>query len=532
MGRPSRITVAARRNARSRASRLAASPSEKSTADSVAKSSERDAGTTQSTRATTRVWPDDVIDRRVATSSPTLFSGFCAGCACALEVGSGKCVGSTAGACAARLAAASRVDAEKRAGPYIANVELTRTPHQAERLITLRVFYPNERSERSERCRDVAACDVLMSGGQSRASARCRAWFNGVSYERRFELIRDAIVRYLGPFVGVIPDVDVFVRVARNRKTDFLVLGHDESVRRKPMIPYLLVWKDDDAETVMDGELVERLDAAAAGTSFWSRDKNASRVGEVESPRALRSARTLPPAPTIAYELFAGTGEIAVQMAETFPSLRRVYAFEIDGCVVCDAARRHPRVEVVTCDLRTMRYLNVPRGAFVWCSPPCTKYSPQKRSHYTRMGLGFKERSLFDADTYVETCLDFVRASRATNWIIENPLGELRQRSHIWNTIRHVRLTTSYCKYGFVWRKWTDFFASPAVGGTLVANGGLREKCTPVASPCRRVRSGKHPERAAGRPARELARVPPALVGRILRAGVAPACGVAYGSAR
>lgn len=500
--------------------------------DCVEKGSEREAAANQSTGAARRGWPDDVVDERATRASPTLFGDFCAGCACALEAGSGKCAGASSGACDARRAAARRAAAGERAGPYIANVALTRTPHQAERMITLRVFYPNERSERTERCRHVAACDILLRGGKPRAPVRCRAWLRGVGYERRFELVRDAIVRYLGPFVGVIPDVDVFVRVARNAQTEFLVLAHDESVRSKPMIPYLVVWKDDDVETVMDGELVERLDAAAAGESFWSRKKKDPRVGEIESPRALRSAGTLPPAPTIGYELFAGTGEIAVKMAEIFPSLRCVYAFEIAGCVVCDAARRHPRVAVVTCDVRKMRYLNIPRGALVWCSPPCTKYSPQKRSHYSRMGPKFKELSLFDADTYVATCLDFVRASRSTNWVIENPLGELRNRSHIWSGIHHVRFTTSYCKYGFKYRKWTDLFVSPAVGEALRAAGGLRPKCTPVASPCPHIRSGKHPERASGRPARELARVPMALVGRILRAGVATACGVAYGSTR
>jgi hypothetical protein len=148
------------------------------------------------------------------------------------------------------------------------------------------------------------------------------------------------------------------------------------------------------------------------------------------------------------------------------------------------------------------------------------------------MGLEFKEWSLRDADTYVSMCVDFIRSARAENWIIENPLGELRQRNHIWSEIRHIRVSTSYCHYGCKYRKWTDLFLSPALGEALAANGGLRTKCTPVASPCRHAKNGKHPERAAGRAARELARVPMVLVGRILRAGVAPACGVAYGSTR
>lgn len=536
MGRPSRATVTARENARVRGALLVAESLRgltQSADDAAVKRSARGgeamtATTKLSTRATPRGCFGEGFDGREKTALPALSADFCAGCACTLEAGSGRCVGAAMGKCDARRAAACR-DGTGKAESYVANVTVVRTPHQAERLITLRVFYPNARAQDSERCRDVSAYDLLTRRDDLLASGRCRAWFRDVAYERRFEIVRDAIVRYVGPFFGVNPDVDVFVRVAQNPETEFLVVGHDASVYKKPLIPYLLVWKCDDAETVMDGELVERLDAAAAGESFWSKSGLESNL---ESPRALRSARTLPPAPTVAYELFAGTGEIAVKTADTFPSLRRVYAFEIDGCVVCDAARRHPRVEVVECDLRTMRYLQIPQGALVWCSPPCTNYSPQKRSHYSKMGLEFKEWSLRDADTYVSMCVDFIRSARAENWIIENPLGELRQRNHIWSEIRHIRVSTSYCHYGCKYRKWTDLFLSPALGEALAANGGLRTKCTPVASPCRHAKNGKHPERAAGRAARELARVPMALVGRILRAGVAPACGVAYGSTR
>ena len=68
-----------------------------------------------------------------------------------------------------------------------------------------------------------------------------------------------------------------------------------------------------------------------------------------------------------AYELFAGTGEVAVKIANTFPWLKEVYAFEIDARIVCKAARDNARVIVVKYDLRTLRYLHIPRGAFVWC---------------------------------------------------------------------------------------------------------------------------------------------------------------------
>jgi len=172
----------------------------------------------------------------------------------------------------------------------------------------------------------------------------------------------------------------------------------------------------------------------------------------------------------------------------------------------------------------------------VWCSPPCTMYSPQKRSHYAILGPEYKARALLDADTYVAMCLDFVRAARATSWVIENPFGELRLRDDLWRGIDHVVRTTSYCKYGAKYRKVTDFFMSVELGDILDRNGGLRAKCTPCASPCVHLRNAagtcQHPERAAGRSARELARVPTALVGRILRAGVSNVLSIEHGVTR
>ena len=352
-----------------------------------------------------------------------------------------------------------------------------------------------------------------------------------MSHTSRFELARSAIARYL------VAD-SAFTYAARNLRTDFLVTGVDTSLTMKPMIPYLLSWKDGDTESCMDGELIERLDAAEAGRDFFAsgrkRKWTSSTLMSSEKP-LLRSADVLTSAPTIAYELFAGTGEVAVKIANTFPWLKQVYAFEIDSRLVCKAARDHPRVVVVKCDLRTLRYLHIPRGAFVWCSPPCTMYSPQKRSHYAILGPEYKARALLDADTYVAMCLDFVRAARATCWVIENPFGELRLRGDLWRGIDHVVRTTSYCKYGELYRKDTDFFMSVELGDILDRNGGLRAKCTPCASPCVHLRNAdtcQHPERAAGRSARELARVPTALVGRILRAGVSNVLSIEHGVSR
>jgi hypothetical protein len=157
-----------------------------------------------------------------------------------------------------------------------------------------------------------------------------------MSHTSRFELARSAIARYL------VAD-SAFTYAARNLRTDFLVTGVDTSLTMKPMIPYLLSWKDGDTESCMDGELIERLDAAEAGRDFFAsgrkRKWTSSTLMSSEKP-LLRSADVLTSAPTIAYELFAGTGEVAVKIANTFPWLKQVYAFEIDSRLVCKAA--HP----------------------------------------------------------------------------------------------------------------------------------------------------------------------------------------------
>ena len=100
-------------------------------------------------------------------------------------------------------ARARRAAAGEHAGPYIANVALTRTPHQAERMITLRVFYRNERSERTERCRHVAACDILLRGGKPRAPGNrnaVRVAFGGNASARADDRVR--VIRWNGRDCG------------------------------------------------------------------------------------------------------------------------------------------------------------------------------------------------------------------------------------------------------------------------------------------------------------------------------------------
>jgi len=476
------------------------------------------------------------VTHAASTSSHCAQEDACAstgmGCRCRINARTGACDASNAYRCPERSAAFERAKAGEgnshRSGQaYVAGAFLSRTPHQAERLLTLRVFYPCPRRHGVERVRDVFAVDFLSRQSRlANSKVRCRAMHARTSYKSRFELVRSATARYL-------VDGGAFAYAARNPNTNFLVTGVDTSLTMKPLIPYMVSWKDGDTESCMDGELIERLDAAEAGRDFFNTTRK--RKWTLEKPRILRSADALTNAPTTAYELFAGTGEVAVKIANTFPWLKEVYAFEIDARIVCKAARDHARVIIVKCDLRTLRYLHIPRGAFVWCSPPCTMYSPQKRSHYSRLGAEYKTRALLDADTYVAMCLDFVRAARATSWVIENPFGELRLRDDLWRGIDHVVRTTSYCKYGARYRKVTDFFMSVELGDILDRNGGLRAKCTPCVSPCVHLRSAdtcQHPERAAGRSARELARVPTALVGRILRAGVSNVLSIEHGVSR
>ncbi len=416
-------------------------------------------------------------------------------------------------------------------------VEVRSTPHEAETTLELAMIYIHPRSRREVRCM-VKLHDFIHGKTTPRVLVH-----ETKSARQRFDYARKNVIRFAPPAT---PDWrnatnEIFFAFARETKATcgFLVTSYDASICVYPLVPYRLVWRADpmDDEDIMHGELAElerrcrdKSRARARDRARKSPERRQQRgVFEVPSTRA--SAPLPKDAPAAAYELFGGVGEISVQIANRFPSLRRIYMFEWRGRIVCDAARRHPRVTVVVTDIRTMNYVFVPPGAFVWASPPCEGYSPQRRSEFAKKGTEFAKSVLELADTYVRVTLDFIRAAAALCWVLENPSAELRNRLAIWKHVHYDRFTVTYCKYGFDYRKRTDLFVSRELGAILRVNGGgFKAPCSPKASPCDLIKcGGNHPRVAAGLPAWMLGRVPKSLVNDILDRGVAPYLAATYG---
>ena len=121
-------------------------------------------------------------------------------CRCRIDARTGACDASRQYRCPERSAAFERAKAAggRKGQAYVAGAFLSRTPHQAERLLTLRVFYPCRRGRGVERVRDVFAVDFLSRQSRlANSKVRCRAMHARTSYKSRFELVRSATARYL-----------------------------------------------------------------------------------------------------------------------------------------------------------------------------------------------------------------------------------------------------------------------------------------------------------------------------------------------
>ena len=87
---------------------------------------------------------------------------------------------------------------------------------------------------------------------------------------------------------------------------------------------------------------------------------------------------------------------------------------------------------------------------FVWASPPCTEYNIAKT-----VGV----RNLPLADRTVKAVLNIIDFLQPRHWIIENPVGLLRLRPFMQN-LDGNRVTTTYCHFGFPYRKATDLWTN------------------------------------------------------------------------
>lgn len=127
--------------------------------------------------------------------------------------------------------------------------------------------------------------------------------------------------------------------------------------------------------------------------------------------------------------------------------------------------RKFPNAEVYTldsdakskpsivADVRIWSYLKCfPPGFFdiIWASPPCTDYSPAKTT---------APRDIESADAMVKACLKIIELAKPTVWILENPHTTLYTRDFM-QPYEHLRTTTTYCMYGYPYRKATDIWCN------------------------------------------------------------------------
>ena len=83
----------------------------------------------------------------------------------------------------------------------------------------------------------------------------------------------------------------------------------------------------------------------------------------------------------------------------------------------------------------------------VWASPPCTEYS-----HAKRRG----ERKIAYANRIVNKTLWLIQKLNPKVWIMENPQTGLLKNQEFIKSLPYT--DTSYCKYGYSYRKQTRFW--------------------------------------------------------------------------
>jgi hypothetical protein len=138
-----------------------------------------------------------------------------------------------------------------------------------------------------------------------------------------------------------------------------------------------------------------------------------------------------------------------------------------------------PRNSPTICqNILDWNFKTLPRGHFdlCWASCPCEQYSVARSNAST-------PRDLLNADSLVLRTQEIIDWFRPRHWFVENPSG-----SQLWLRFKWPRLVkTSYCAYGFPYRKNTTIATNTAIC--------LRPPCG-GAGVCEQMRGTRHLEHA------------------------------------
>lgn len=206
-----------------------------------------------------------------------------------------------------------------------------------------------------------------------------------------------------------------------------------------------------------------------SGDSYWGprSDVTIKRLTQVPE-RALDEMvaifRRPPPRPLRVLELCCGAKSFARQLKRTFPTAEAV--------TVDISSAYQPDIVVDIRHWDFLRDYSVGYFDIIWASPPCTEYSPAKA------GAVSNPRQ---ADRIVKAALAIIKLAQPRVWFLENPHTMLFKRPFM-HDLEHLRHRTTYCRYGFLYKKPTDIWS----------NIGLKlHHCDDA--PCRsRIAIGRH----------------------------------------
>lgn len=99
----------------------------------------------------------------------------------------------------------------------------------------------------------------------------------------------------------------------------------------------------------------------------------------------------------------------------------------------------------------------------IWASPPCTTFSVASIGKHWGMNRRPKTPEAEVGLQILNRTIEIIQMYKHYNpkliWYIENPRGMMR-KVDVWNHIKHIRQTVTYCQYGDTRMKPTDIWTN------------------------------------------------------------------------